>query len=386
MSKRMNRAAYLPKAKAPNLEVREAANTPLQPTAIRIRVHALAINPVDHILQTHGTALAFPWLNYPLVLGSDVAGTVVEIGSAVQNLNIGDRVLGQCIGTDKAHVKYQNDEAGFQEYSVLQTSVTSKIPDGLSFEQASVVPLGLSTAAAGLFEHEYLSMDLPRPGKVTPKNRTVLIWGGSTSVGTNAIQLAVAAGYDVITTCSPRNYDYCRSLGAKHCFDYNSPTTVQSVLAVLQDKICVGALAIGANSALPCIDVLSKYNFKPSNSDAVQPARKFVSVISGPELISPDETLATIRTIFRFLIFGVSLVFQTWRHKIGWKFVMGTSPAANEVGPAIYNEFLPAALKSGQFRALPEAMVAGQDLESIQEAMDTLREGVSAKKVVVSLT
>lgn len=384
MSKQSNRAAYLLRAKATTLEVREAAHTPLQPSAIRVRVHALAINPVDHILQTHGTALAFPWLKYPLVLGSDVAGTVVEVGNAVQNFIIGDRVLGQCVGTDKAHVQNQNDEAGFREYSVLQANVTCKIPDDLSFEQACVIPLGLSTAAAGLFEREYLNMDLPRPGKPTSKNQTVLVWGGSTSVGTNAIQLAVAAGYDVITTCSPKNYDYCRSLGAKHCFDYNSSTTVQSILAALQDKICVGALAIGAGSALACINLLSKHNFKSGGSETQVP-RKFVAVISGPDLLSPGETLATIRTIFRFLVFGVSLVLQSWRHKIGWKFVLGTSPAANEVGPAIYNEFLPAALESGQFRALPEVMVAGDGLESIQKAMDTLKAGVSAKKVVVSL-
>lgn len=384
MSKQSNRAAYLSKAKAASLEVREAAYASLQASAIRVRVHALAINPVDHILQTHGTALAFPWLKYPLVLGSDVAGTVVEVGNAVQNFAIGDRVLGQCVGTDKAHVENQNDEAGFREYSVLQASVTSKIPDNLSFEQACVIPLGLSTAAAGLFEREFLGMDLPKLGRIIPKNQTVLVWGGSTSVGTNAIQLAIAAGYDVITTCSPKNYDYCRSLGAKHCFDYNSSVTVRSILAALQDRTCVGALAIGAGSALSCIDILSKHNLMSGKSQT-QPPRKFVAVISGPELLSPSESLATIRTIFRFLVFGVSLIFQSWRHKIGWKFVLGTSPAANEVGPAIYNEFLPAALETGQFRALPEVMVAGHGLESIQKAMDTLREGVSAKKIVVSL-
>lgn len=385
MSKNTNHGAYLLKAQAKSLDVREAPYARLEPNAIRVRVHALAINPIDHILQTHGTSLAFPHLKYPLLLGSDVAGTVVEIGASISDFSIGDRVLGQCLGTDKAHVATQNDESGFQEYCVLQACVSSKIPENLSFEQACVIPLGLSTAAAGLFERDYLHMDLPRAGKTSPKNQTVLIWGGSTSVGTNAIQLAIASGYDVITTCSPKNYDYCRSLGARHCFDYNSPTIAESVVAALQGKVCVGAMAIGHNSVLTCIDILSKHNSKLEKSSTAKPMQKFVAVISGPELVSPDESFATIRTISRFLVFGVSLIYKSWRHKVGWKFVIGTSPAANEVGPAIYNEFVPQALQSGQFRALPEATVVGHGLDSVQKAMDILKGGVSAKKVVVTL-
>lgn len=385
MSNVTNHAAYIHKARAYPLVIREAPYTELEPNAIRVRVHALAINPIDHILQTQGTSLGFPWLKYPLVLGSDVAGTVVEIGESVRNFSIGDRVLGQCLGTDKTHVNSQNAEAGFQEYSVLQANMTSTIPETLSFEQACVVPLGLSTAICGLFQQDYLGMELPKPGKVIPKSQAVLIWGGSTSVGTCAIQLAAASGYDVITTCSPKNYDYCRSLGAKHCFDYNSPTTGRDILAALQDQVCVGALAIGVNSALACVDILSKHDFKSSKDEITQPARKFVSAVSGPELVSPEETLATVRTISRFLAFGVSLIYKTWRHNIGWKFVLGTNPAKNEVGKAMYNEYLPAALKSGQFEALPEAKVVGHGLEKVQEAMDILKGGVSARKLVVTL-
>ncbi|KAJ9605297.1 hypothetical protein H2200_009954 [Cladophialophora chaetospira] len=380
-----NHAAYLTKAKAHPLEVLEAPLTALEPNAIRVRVHGLAINPIDHILQAQGTSLAFPWLKYPLVLGIDVAGTVVEIGTSVKNFNVGDRVLGECMGTDKVHVDSQSAEAGFQEYSVLREHMSSMIPDTLSFEQACVLPLGLGTAACGLFQKDHLGMELPKPGEVVPKDRTVLIWGGSTSVGTCAIQLAVASGYNVITTCSPKNFEYCRALGAKHCFDYKSTTVVQDVVGALRGKVCIGALAVGANSPLVCMNILSKHDFKSTKNEGTHPARKFVSVVSGPDLVPPTERLATLRTISRFVAFGVSLLYKSWRHSIQWKFVLGTEPARNEVGPAIYNDFLPAALKSGQFRALPEAMVVGHGLEKVQEAMDVLKAGVSAKKVVVTL-
>lgn len=379
MSKITNRAAFLAKARAHPLEVRETPNTTLAPKAIRVRVHALAINPIDHILQTQGTSIGFPHLKYPLVLGSDVAGTVVEVGTSVKNFKAGDRVLGQCLGTDKDHVATQNAEAGFQEYSVLQAHMTSLIPDSLSFEQACVLPLGLSSAACGLFQKDQLGLELPIAGNVVAKNQTVLIWGGSTSVGTCGIQLAAASGYDVITTCSPKNFEYCRSLGAKDCFDYKSPKVGQDIVAAMRGKVCVGAMAIGTHSAPACMNILAQHNYKPGQG------QKFVAVASGPELASPEESFALFRTISRFLALITSILYKSWRHGIKWKFILGSEPDRNEVGPAMYNDFLPAALKSGQFRALPEAQVVGHGLEKVQEAMDILKGGVSAKKIVVTL-
>jgi NADPH:quinone reductase-like Zn-dependent oxidoreductase len=84
---------------------------------------------------------------------------------------------------------------------VLLEDMTSQIPDDLSFEQAAVLPLGLSTAVSGLFLKDQLGLQLPAADKGEERGKTVLIWGGSTSVGSNAIQLAVATGYEVITVC-----------------------------------------------------------------------------------------------------------------------------------------------------------------------------------------
>jgi NADPH:quinone reductase-like Zn-dependent oxidoreductase len=71
----------------------------------------------------------------------------------------------------------------------------------------------MSTAACGLFQEDHLALQrssaLPKP-----TSKTLLVWGGSTSVGSNAIQLAVAAGYEVFTTASPKNFDYVKKLGA----------------------------------------------------------------------------------------------------------------------------------------------------------------------------
>ncbi|WP_250031141.1 hypothetical protein [Paractinoplanes maris] len=85
-----------------------------------------------------------------------------------------------------------------------------------------MLPLGVSAAACSLFQSSHLGLRHPAAG-APPTGETVLVWGGSTSAGSNAIQLAVAAGYDVITTASPRNADRLADLGAARVFDYRSP-------------------------------------------------------------------------------------------------------------------------------------------------------------------
>jgi NADPH:quinone reductase-like Zn-dependent oxidoreductase len=71
-------------------------------------------------------------------------------------------------------------------------------------------------------------------------------------MGSNAIQLAVAAGYDVITTASPRNFEYVQRLGARQAFDYRSSTVVADIIAALRRRRLAGAIAIGTGSAAPC--------------------------------------------------------------------------------------------------------------------------------------
>ena len=67
---------------------------------ILVRTEAVAINPVDWIVQTIGS-LIYAWLSRPAVLGEDVAGEVVAIGPGVTRFHVGDRVLGLAVGTEK---------------------------------------------------------------------------------------------------------------------------------------------------------------------------------------------------------------------------------------------------------------------------------------------
>lgn len=367
-----NTAAWFP-AKYGKLEVGPAPYTPPGPNEIVVRNRAVAINPVDWAIPRMGGA-AFGWIKPPTVLGSDVAGEVVEIGGRVSRFKVGDRVFGQALGTSKA--RFRAAEGAFQDYTILVDHMAAPIPDAMSYESAAVLPLAVSTAACGLFQTDHLALQHPSvPPK--PTGKTLLVWGGSTSVGSNAIQLAVAAGYEVFATASPHNFDYVRRLGASRAFDYASETVVRDIVAALTGKTCAGAIAIGKGANAPCFDIVHA-----SKGD------KFVSTASGPFALSdlPERGGLTPSMIFTFISSGAALAVKARMQGIRTKFIFGDSLADNEVGPLIYRDFLPRALAEGAYVAAPEPVVAGHGLASIQPAFDAQSRGVSARKIVVTLS
>jgi len=245
------------------------------PDELVVANHAVAVNPVDWIVQDIGRMI-FPWIKPPFVLGSDLAGEVVHVGSDVFRFSVGDRVLAHAGGIDKS--RNSAAEGSFQDRTLVLERMTSPIPATMSYQDAAVLPLGLSTAACGLFQQDHLGLAHPRATPV-PTGQTVLIWGGSSSVGSNAIQLAVAAGYDVLTTASPRNTDYVMSLGAGKVYDHHSPTVVADAIAALRGRTVAGALAIGEGSARACSDVI-----------AASEGRKFVSIVTPPAAMGPESS------------------------------------------------------------------------------------------------
>jgi hypothetical protein len=229
-----------------------------------------------------------------------------------------------------------------------------------------------------MFQKDYLALEYP---SVSPKpnGKTLLVWGGSTSVGCNAIQLAVAAGYEVIATASPRNFAYVKQLGAALAFDYNSATVVKDIVKACKGKTIAGALAIGGGSAEPCLDIVRKCK-----------GAKFVSMASFPisfqDLAGGDAVrLRFLAKVPGLLWFNARMWLKSRTSGVGTKFISGSSLMANEVSHLIYADFLPKALASGQFVPAPEPQVVGNSLAYVQAALETQRKGVSAKKVVVTL-
>ncbi len=362
----MNKAAWL-EARQGKLTVRAAPYTPPGENEIVVANHAIAVNPLDWIIQVAGN-VAYRWLTYPCVLGADCAGEVVEVGNGVTGFKVGDRVLGHAVGTDKD--RNNAAEGSFQAYTALLARMAAPIPDTLSYEAAAVLPLALSTAACGLFQNDHLALRYPS-ATPTPTGATLLVWGGSTSVGSNAIQLAVAAGYEVITTASPRNFQYVKSLGAIQVFDYNSENVVSEIIAAFKGKTLAGALAVGTGSAEPCTAIVRAGK-----------GNKFISMAS--QAVSFENGMSF--EVFRKLVSSnVALELSTRTRGIHTKHIFGTTLKGNEVSKVIYQDFLPRALAEGRYVAAPKPHVVGKGLEAVQAGLDAQRKGVSAAKVVISL-
>jgi len=362
----INTAAWLT-AKQANLEIKPAPYTHPREDEIVVKNHAVAINLIDWLIQVTGNSI-FRWITYPFVLGEDVAGEVVEVGKAVTRFNVGDRVLGHAVGTDKD--SNTSAEGAFQTYTVLLAHMAAPIPSTMPYENAAVLPLTLSTAACGLFQKGHLALHYPSAAP-KPTGKTLLVWGGATSVGSNAIQLAVAAGYAVITTASPRNFDYVKALGASQVFDYRSTTVVKDLIAACQGKTLAGALAIGTGSAERCADIVHACN-----------GNKFVSMASPS--VSFEKGM-TFRVVLRLVWSNVSLQVKCRTRHIRTKSIYGSTLKSNEVSKVIYEDFLPKALAEGRYVAAPAPDVVGKGLEYVQTGFDAQRKGVSARKVVVSL-
>jgi NADPH:quinone reductase-like Zn-dependent oxidoreductase len=115
-----------------HFEIKEAPYTTPGENQVAIRGRAVAVNIIDVFVQSMGS-MAFSWIKFPFILGSDVAGEVVEVGSGTSRFKVSDRVTGMAISSDKRST--MAPEGAFQHYVVLRENLTSQILDGISFEK-----------------------------------------------------------------------------------------------------------------------------------------------------------------------------------------------------------------------------------------------------------
>jgi NADPH:quinone reductase-like Zn-dependent oxidoreductase len=171
----------------------------VQANAVLIRMQAASVNPIDFKTRS-GAVKALLRYRMPLILGSDVAGVISAVGSAVQGYQVGDRVAARL---EKKRI------GAFAEYVLAAPMQLAKIPDQVDFAPAAAVAL------AGLTAWQCLTEVL----KVQAGQR-VLIHAGSGGVGHLAIQLAKRLGAHVTTTASAANHAWLQTLGADVCVDY----------------------------------------------------------------------------------------------------------------------------------------------------------------------
>lgn len=184
-------------------EVLEIADVPApkpKDDEVVVAVAATSVNPVDWLVRD-GSATSFVRVKFPVVLGCDLAGRVVEVGSKVKRLAVGDEVFAMM----------PHDYGAHAERVVLAESLVVKKPASLGMREAAALPVVAMTALNGL----------RNKAEVKPGER-VLINGASGGVGQAAVQIAKSLGAHVTAVCAKESFDLVRGLGADELIDYKT--------------------------------------------------------------------------------------------------------------------------------------------------------------------
>ncbi|KAK0209065.1 chaperonin 10-like protein [Desarmillaria ectypa] len=177
--------------------------------------------------DTYVTDLGYATDTFPMVLGFNAAGTVVELGPGVDDLNIGDRIT--------AFAFQGSRSKAMQEYSIQSRTVCAKVPDSMSLAAAATIPDNFVTAFHTLFNELGLPVPKTFPAPESPplSSTPILIYGAGSTAGQYAIQLLHAAGYrNIIVTASLKHHEYLTSLGATATIDYHNPSLAEDIAKV----------------------------------------------------------------------------------------------------------------------------------------------------------
>jgi putative PIG3 family NAD(P)H quinone oxidoreductase len=193
------------------LQWREVPTPQVVAGEVLIKVFAAGINRAD-ILQRQGQYPPPPGASD--ILGLEVAGEIAAVGDGVARWKIGDKVCALLAG------------GGYAEFVAVPAGQCLLIPDGISMREAAALPEAVATVWANLFEAGAL-----KAGEV------VLVHGGSSGIGTTAIQLAKLAGAKIFVSVGrEEKAEACRALGADLVINYASEDFVAAVLKATGNK------------------------------------------------------------------------------------------------------------------------------------------------------
>lgn len=202
------KAAVIDRYGAPDvLRYADVDKPTIKPDQLLVKVKASSINPIEWKMR-QGVLQFLMGNNFPLVLGYDVAGDVVEVGSQITRFQVGDAIyarLDQLTG------------GAYAEYAAVSEKVAAPKPTNMKYTEAAAVPLAAMTALQALRDEGHQEA-----------GQKVLINGASGGVGTYAVQIAKVLGAaEVVGVCSARNIDLVKSLGCDRAINYNQQDFTQ---------------------------------------------------------------------------------------------------------------------------------------------------------------
>ncbi|KAF7317588.1 GroES-like protein [Mycena kentingensis (nom. inval.)] len=193
-------AIVVPSAKAPFTITTVPVLTPGKGEVL-VKVEAVGLNPMDPFRRAMDMLIDA----YPVIMGSSIAGVVMQVGDGVEGWKTGDEVLSGGMG------------GGYQQYAVLDAALLIRKPSNVSFDDATTYPVTWTTAANGLFAPAPIGLGL-NPTFVWEKlhaGKSAFVLGASTSVGQHAIQLLKFIGFTrIVAYASSKHAHYLASLGA----------------------------------------------------------------------------------------------------------------------------------------------------------------------------
>jgi NADPH:quinone reductase-like Zn-dependent oxidoreductase len=250
-------------------------------------------------------------------------------------------------------------DGAYALYTVVPAEKAAILPDAISFTDGVVVPFALEAAICALcisVPGEALpgvpipTLGLPNPsleaGRKSP-NKVLVVYGGSSSAGSMVTQIATAAGVHVIAITGAHNFELSRRCGAVQVFDHKNPSVVDEVVEAVK------------HTRLDFIGIF----------DAIATAEPYaidlaiLEKLGGGDLACSHPPPADVpENVKAGMIFAV-----------------------NDVATPVWKEYVTPALEEGKLLCVPPPTIVGKGLEYVDEALERLKAGVSATKLVVEV-
>lgn len=316
-----------------------AADVPepeLRADEVLIEVHAAAVNLIDVKVRNGEFKLILPY-RPPFVLGHDVAGVVVRVGSRVSRIKVGDEVYAR---------PYDLRIGTFAELVAAHEDTVALKPRNISMEEAASIPLIGLTAWQALVEKAKLR-----------KGQKVFIQAGSGGVGTFAIQLAKHLGATVATTTSTGNVPLVKGLGADVVVDYKKEAFEEQ----LHDYDVV-------------LNSQDEKTLKKSLG-VVKPGGHVVSITApvDPQFGEDIKASWLVKQIFRALSFGVRRQAQRLGVHYSFLFMRGNASQLKQIAQLI---------ESGAIRPVVDRVFP---FDATNEALAYVDSGRAKGKVVIKV-
>lgn len=207
----------------------------------------------------------------------------------------------------------------------------------LSLKVPGVAMPGVATPA--------LALPYPSLENVAASGKTLVIYGGSSAVGSMTTQLATAAGINVISVAGEHNFDFSKRCGATQVFDHKDPLVVDKVIEAVGKSEFIGVFDVIATPETYAHDLAILAKLGGGHLASVHPP--------------PPDLPANVTG---------GMIF-----------------AVNDIATPVWNDYVTPALKAGKLQCLPPPTIVGKGLEHINEALKKCKAGVSATKLVVEL-